>query len=97
MTGHSAPPEFHIVVRRPSRHGPLAPFRFAASVIVALVVASGPLREGLTTGTLDDSVLVRAIEAAVFTWLVLTVLNRVLRSGPEPADAAESVPADRGH
>ena len=42
-------PEFHIVVKRPSRHGPLAPYRFAICVAVALFIGMrrGEWVEGL--------------------------------------------------
>jgi hypothetical protein len=75
-------PEFHIVVKRPSRHGPIAPYRFAISVAVAFAVTFGELRAAVFDGAPGDAALLRAIAAAVFTWFVLTVLNRVLASSP---------------
>ncbi len=75
-------PEFHIVVKRPSGHGPIAPYRFAVSVAVAIIVTFGELRAAIFDGAPGDAALLRAIAAAAFTWFVLTVLNRVLASGP---------------
>lgn len=75
-------PEFHIVVKRPSRHGPIAPYRFAVSVLVAIVVTFGELRAAIFDGAPGDAALLRAIAAAAFTWFVLTVLNRILASSP---------------
>lgn len=71
-------PEFHIVVRRPSQKGPLAPYKFAISVAVAFVIAFGDLKLALSTGVASEGMLVRAIAAAAFTWFVLTILNRIL-------------------
>jgi hypothetical protein len=74
-------PEFHIVVRRPSQKGPLAPYKFAISILVAFVIAYGDLKLALATGVADERMLTRAIGAALFTWFVLTVLNRILAQG----------------
>jgi hypothetical protein len=71
-------PEFHIVVRRPSQKGPLAPYRFAISVAVAFAIAWGDLKLALSTGVASEAMLIRAIGAALFTWFVLTILNRIL-------------------
>ena len=71
-------PEFHIVVRRPSQRGPLAPYRFAISVVVAFAIAFGDLKLALSTGVADEGMLIRGVGAALFTWFVLTVLNRIL-------------------
>lgn len=71
-------PEFHIVVRRPSQKGPLAPYKFAISVAVAFLIAFGDLKLALSTGVASEGMLVRAIAAAAFTWFVLTILNRIL-------------------
>jgi uncharacterized membrane protein YvlD (DUF360 family) len=72
-------PEFHIVVRRPSQKGPLAPYKFAISVVVAFAIAFSDIRLALASGVVDDAVLLRAVGAALFTWVVLTVLNRILK------------------
>ncbi len=71
-------PEFHIVVRRPSQKGPLAPYKFAISVVVAFAIVFSDVRLAVATGAVDDGVLLRAVGAAAFTWVVLTVLNRIL-------------------
>ncbi len=81
-------PEFHIVVRRPSGSGPIAPYRFAISVAVAFAVTFGELRAAIFDGAPGDAALLRAVVAAAFTWVVLTVLNRVLATAPStPSDS----------
>lgn len=84
-------PEFHIVVKRPSRQGPIAPYRFAIAVAVAFVVTFGELRAAIFDGAPGDAALLRAIAAGAFTWFVLTVLNRVLAAAP-PDAASEPNP-----
>lgn len=78
-------PEFHIVVKRPSRHGPIAPYRFAISVAIAFAVTFGELRAAVFDGAPGDGALLRAIAAGVFAWIVLTVLNRILAAAPPAA------------
>lgn len=81
-------PEFHLVVRRPSRHGPIAPYRFVISVAVAIAISFGDLRAAIFDGAPADDALLLAIGTAVFTWIVLTVLNRVLASAPDVGSVA---------
>lgn len=84
-------PEFHIVVKRPSQRGPLAPYRFAISVAVALLVTFDDLQAAIFDGVGTDAVLLRAIGAAVFSWIVLSVLNKVLAAAPpEPVQHDDS-------
>jgi hypothetical protein len=85
-------PEFHIVVRRPARLGPIAPYRFAIAVAVAIAVTFGELRAAIFDGAPADEVLVRALVAAGFTWIMLTVLNRVLAAAPPEPTAPPSDP-----
>ena len=40
----------------------------------------------------DTAVLVRAVMAGVFTWFVLTVLNKLLAHGVEPDQPATNTP-----
>ena len=80
-------PEFRVVVRRPSRQGPIAPYRFAISVAIAIAVAFGELRAAIFDGAPGDAALLRAIAAAVFTWVVLSVLNRILLTAPPDTNA----------
>lgn len=86
-------PEFHIVVRRPPQKGPLAPYRFAISVLVAFAIAFGDLKLALASGVADEGILIRGIGAALFTWFVLTVLNRILS---QAAPAAQQGTRDTG-
>jgi hypothetical protein len=88
--GHSDVPEFHIVVRRPSQRGPLAPYRFAISLVVAVFVSFDDLRAALLDGGDADAAMLRALVAGVFTWIVLSVLNRVLAtSSPGGASSGD--------
>jgi hypothetical protein len=75
-------PEFQIVVKRPSPHGPLAPYRFAISVLVTMLVTFDDLRAAALGDASGDAALLRAIGVAVFTWMVLSILNRILASSP---------------
>ena len=84
--------EFHIVVKRPSRTGPLAPYRFAICVLVAILISVDDLRAMLAGVPADASVLTRAVSVGVFTWVVLTILNRILAHGLDD----EPVPAETG-
>lgn len=87
-------PEFHIVVKRPSTTGPLGPYRFAICVAVAIFVTFDELRAMLGGVPAGTDVLVRAIMAGVFSWFVLTVLNKVLAHGVEPDQPQRQATAD---
>jgi hypothetical protein len=86
-------PEFHIVVTRPTRHGPLAPYRFAISMVVAVLVTFDDLCAALFRGAPTDAVLLRAVTVAVFAWVVLSVLNRVLASAVPAPSRSSAEPA----
>ncbi len=83
-------PQFHLVVRRSSRLGPLAPYRFSLSVLFALLVAGRSLWLELESGTVADDVLLRAGGAALFMWIVSGIVNRILTTTPaQPIQRAE--------
>lgn len=82
-------PEFQIVVKRPSTRGPLAPYRFAISVLVTMLVTFDDLRAAAFGDANGDDAMLRAIGVAVFTWIVLSVLNRILASVPPPDEPAD--------
>lgn len=71
-------PEFHVVIKRPSRRGPLAPYRFAIVVVFALVVAGRPLWDATETGVGIDAALIRIGVAALFAWIVVGRINKIL-------------------
>jgi hypothetical protein len=75
-------PEFQIVVKRPATRGPLAPYRFAISVLVTMLVTFDDLRAAVFEDASGDDAMLRAISVAVFTWVVLSILNRILASAP---------------
>jgi len=73
-------PQFHLVVRRPSRKGPIAPYRFVISVVFALALAGMPVWDAAETGEGIDAALLRAGGAALFAWVVLGRVNTILSS-----------------
>ncbi len=77
-------PEFHIVVKRPGRRSPLAPYRFAITFAFAMAVCGLPLWEAAETGHGVDDALLRVAGAALFAWFVLGRINRILSSAPAP-------------
>lgn len=94
-------PEFHVVVRRPNRRGPLGPYRLALAVAFAMVIAGQQLLDAATTGTPSvDAALLRAGLAATFIWLLSGVVSRILAHGDRPPSstakpaAPASGPAD---
>jgi hypothetical protein len=81
-TPESQLPQFRIVVDRPSRTGPLGPYRFAICVVVALLASFGELSAIAGGAPAEITMLARALGVAVFTWIVLTVLDKVLAHEP---------------
>lgn len=75
----------HRVVR-PS--GPLGPWRLSLSIVAAAVFTGMPLSRAATTGVGVDMALLRSFVVAFFTWIALSMINRVL------ADATESLTPD---
>ena len=85
-------PEFHIVVKRPPRKGPIAPYRFAVSVVVALFVTYDELMAMLGGTPGDVAILKRVVFAGAFVWFVLTILNKILANTPDD----DAKPAEPG-
>lgn len=77
-------PEFHIVIKRPNRRGPLAPFRFIITVAFAFAVAGMPLWHATEAGQSVDAALIRAGVAALFSWIVVGRINKILASATMP-------------
>jgi hypothetical protein len=82
-------PEFHIVVKRPTPSGPLTPYRFAICVAAAIFVSFDDLKAMLGGVPADTAVLTRSIAVGVFTWFVLTVVNKILAHGVDPDGTAD--------
>lgn len=73
-------PEFHLVVRRPSRRGPLAPYRFPISVVFGLVIAGRRMLTAAGTGIgVDESMLVFGASTS-FAWVLVGLLSKILGS-----------------
>lgn len=86
-------PEFHIVIRRPSTRSPLAPYRFALTVLFALAVAGTKLLSALRDGTSLDDAVTRVLVAAMFAWFMLGVVNRASKPAyirSENSDVSET-------
>lgn len=81
-------PEFHVVVRRPNRRGPLAPYRFAITVVFALLVSGAPLWRATETGEGIDRALIRLALTAVFAWILLGQINKILASANVPTESS---------
>lgn len=82
-------PEFHIVVRRPSTRSPLAPYRFALTVLFALAVGGTKLWSALRDGTSLDDAVTRVLVAAMFAWVMLGVVNRVSKPAHVPSESSD--------
>jgi hypothetical protein len=85
-------PEFHLVVRRPGERSPLAPYRFTLSVLFSLLVGGTALWDALAAGPGLDAALARVLVAALFAWIVLGLLDRVV----QPARNTASLRAHPG-
>jgi len=79
-------PEFHIVVRRPSTRSPLAPYRFALTVLFALAVGGTKLWSALREGASLDGAVTRVLVAAMFAWIMLGVMNRASKPAHVPSE-----------
>ena len=87
-------PEFRVVVSRPHRRGPLAPYRLALAVVFALLVAGGRMWTALSTGQADDAALLVAAGAGLFVWIVTTIISSILAAGtPHPAPSRLEPPS----
>jgi len=90
-------PEFHIVVRRPSTRSPLAPYRFALTVLFALAVGGTKLWSALRDGISLDDAVTRVLVAAMFAWIMLGVVNRASKPAyvaPENSEVSETTSRD---
>jgi hypothetical protein len=86
-------PQFKVVVTRPNGKGPLGPYRLAIAVGFAALVAGGRIWTSVTTGPADDGALLAAAGAAVFAWVLTTVISNILGAGevaPSPSAATGS-------
>lgn len=72
------PPTFHLVVERPRRPGPLAPYRFVLAIAFATVIAGRPLWDAAETGVDLEPALLRAAGAAALMWFLSGQINRIL-------------------
>ena len=81
---HADAPEFHIVVRRPNGRGPIAPYRFAITIVMAAMIAGRGLWTALELADGIDMALLRVFGAAVFAWFVLGKIDRIIGSAPPP-------------
>jgi hypothetical protein len=77
-------PEFHIVVKRPRRAGPLAPYRFSLAVLFAALVSGRSIWYGIEMGVVSDDDLIRAGGAGLFMWVLSGIINRILASSAAP-------------
>lgn len=82
-------PEFHLVVRRPGDRSPLAPYRFTLSVLFSLLVGGTALWDALADGPGLDAALARVLVAALFAWIVLGLLDRVVQPARNTASPLE--------
>jgi hypothetical protein len=71
-------PEFHLVVRRPNRRGPLAPYRFSIAIAFSMLMAGPRLWAALEVGAPIDGPLLHAIESGGFIWIVSGIVNKIL-------------------
>lgn len=69
-------------VLRPS--GPLGPWRLSLSIVAAAVFTGMPLSRAATTGMGVDMALLRSFVVAFFTWVALSMINRVLADATQP-------------
>src|SRR6056297_1896513 len=73
-------PEFHLVVRRPNRRGPLAPYRFAITVVFAFIVSGAALWDAAETGVGVDVALLRTAGSALLAWIIVGRVSKILAS-----------------
>lgn len=83
-------PEFHLVVRRPSQRGPLAPYRLTISVVFGLVLAGRRMLTAAETGVGVDSSMLLFGGSTLFAWILVGVLSKLL-AGSKPRRATPAV------
>ena len=74
-------PEFQLVVRRASSRGPIAPYRFAITILFAALVAGVDLWEAVNGLRPPDPALIKAAIAGLMSWVVLGLADSILRAG----------------
>ena len=91
-------PQFHVVVRRHNRRGPLGPYRLAMAVAFSMLVAGEQLLMAAETGVGVDDALIRAALAAWFIWILAGIVSRILataqRSTSRPRSDSPDPPPD---
>lgn len=86
-------PEFRIVVRRPDRRGPLAPYRLLVSVGVVMLVFGSTLYRSVVDGMPDDGVLLRAAAVGLLVWITTGIVSSALGAAeqqPRPRPPTDS-------
>lgn len=79
-------PEFHLVVRHPNRRGPLAPYRFAITVVFAFAVSGAALWDATETGVGIDIALLRTAASALLAWIIVGRISKILASSVSPEE-----------
>jgi hypothetical protein len=74
-------PEFRIIVKRPNRRGPIAPYRMALTVLFVFFVAGRQLWAAAMTGYGSDGALIDAGVAGLFIWVLSGIVNAILSQG----------------
>jgi len=69
---------------RPS--GPLGPWRLCLSIVASMAFPGMPLSRAATTGVGLDMALIRSFAVAFFTWIALSIINRMLGEAAAAVD-----------
>ena len=85
-------PEFHVVVRHRTRRGPLAPYRFSLTVAFAFAVSGMALWRATETGIDLDYAILRTAGSALFAWIVIGRISRILGSAALPRSNDDETP-----
>jgi hypothetical protein len=90
MTTMSEQPQFHIVVRRPDKRGPLAPYRFALTVGFALALTGRSLWAAAMTGVGIDHALTIFGLVALLAWFVVGRISSILGAATPSSDRSDA-------
>jgi hypothetical protein len=71
-------PEFRIIVKRPNRRGPIAPYRMALTVLFVFFVAGRQLWAAAMNGYGAEGALIDAGVAGLFIWVLSGIVNAIL-------------------